>query len=141
MESSLEKVRDFGVLSRLILPIAFASIAVYTIYGAIYRIFLTPIAHIPGPLFARLTFWNEFYYDVALGGKYTFKLKEYHEKYGGSSQDDEAPIVIDPRQDLSSESTRTKCTYWTRSSTNNYTCRATRGLTNGIGRYVSTKYT
>lgn len=56
----------------------------YVVYGALYRIYLSPIAHIPGPLFARLTFWNEFYYDVVLGGKYTFEIKRYHDKYGES---------------------------------------------------------
>ena len=55
---------------------------VYTLYGAIWRLFLSPIAQIPGPRFAALTFWNEFYYDVVLGGKYTWKILAYHEKYG-----------------------------------------------------------
>ena len=59
-----------------------AGLAAYTLYGAIWRLFLSPIAHIPGPRFAALTFWNEFYYDVYLGGKYTWKLREYHETYG-----------------------------------------------------------
>lgn len=54
----------------------------YTIYGAFYRLYLSPIAKFPGPRFAALTFWNEFYYDVWLGGKYTWKLLEYHERYG-----------------------------------------------------------
>ena len=54
----------------------------YISYGAIWRLYLSPIAHIPGPRFAALTFWNEFYYDVVLGGKYTWKLLEYHEVYG-----------------------------------------------------------
>ena len=57
-------------------------LAIYTLYGGIWRLCLSPIAHIPGPRFAALTFWNEFYYDVILGGKYTWKLLEYHEKYG-----------------------------------------------------------
>lgn len=63
----------------LVLVIALAA---YTLYGAIWRLYLSPIAHIPGPRFAALTFWNEFYYDVYLGGKYTWKLLEYHETYG-----------------------------------------------------------
>ena len=69
-------------VSDLIIPGVVLVILLYTIYGVVYRLYLTPIAHIPGPLLARLTFWNEFYYDVYLGGKYTFKLKEYHAKYG-----------------------------------------------------------
>ena len=50
-------------------------LAVYTAYGAIWLLYLSPIAHIPGPRFAALTFWNEFYYDVYLGGKYTWKIQ------------------------------------------------------------------
>ena len=62
--------------------IAFVVGLAATLYGAIWRLYLSPIAHIPGPRFAALTFWNEFYYDVWLGGKYTWKLLEYHEIYG-----------------------------------------------------------
>lgn len=43
---------------------------------------MSPVAHIPGPRFAAMTFWTEFYYDVFLGGRYTWKLLEYHERYG-----------------------------------------------------------
>lgn len=57
-------------------------LAIYTLYGGIWRLYLSPVAHIPGPRFAVLTFWNEFYYDVFLGGKYTWKLLDYHKKYG-----------------------------------------------------------
>jgi len=48
----------------------------YTVYGAIWRLFMS------GPRFAAMTFWIEFYYDVFLGGRYTWKLLEYHERYG-----------------------------------------------------------
>ena len=57
-------------------------IGIYTVYGAIWRLYLTPVAHIPGPWFAKLTFWNEFYYDVICGGQYTWQLEKYHAKYG-----------------------------------------------------------
>ena len=59
-----------------------AGLIIYTFYYAVSRIYLSPITHIPGPCFAALTFWNEFYYDVWLGGKYTWKLLDYHEQYG-----------------------------------------------------------
>lgn len=67
------------------LPVAtaiFLLICLYTAYGAVYRLYFSPIARFPGPKFAALTFWNEFYYDVVLGGKYTWKLLEYHKRYG-----------------------------------------------------------
>lgn len=47
--------------------------SLYMIYGAIYRLYLCPVAKFPGPRFAALTFWNEFYYDVWLGGRSTVR--------------------------------------------------------------------
>ncbi|KAL8699808.1 MAG: hypothetical protein Q9201_005793 [Fulgogasparrea decipioides] len=52
------------------------------VYGAIWRLYMSPIARFPGPRLAALTLWNEFYYDVVLGGQYTWKIAEYHAKYG-----------------------------------------------------------
>lgn len=63
--------------------IAAIALAAWTVYGAIWRLYLSPVAHVPGPWLAKLTMWNEFYYDVVKGGKYTWKLPEYHAKYGG----------------------------------------------------------
>ncbi|KAL8793891.1 MAG: hypothetical protein Q9195_003510 [Heterodermia aff. obscurata] len=54
----------------------------YIIYLAITRLYSSPVAHIPGPRLAAFSFWYEFYYDVFLGGRYTWKIAELHEKYG-----------------------------------------------------------
>ena len=65
------------------LALAFALVlTAYTLYGALSRLYFSPIAHIPGPRLAALTFWNEFYYDVVLGGKYTWVIQGYHKRYG-----------------------------------------------------------
>ena len=53
-------------LSGLFALVCVAGLVTYTLYGAIWRLYLSPVAHIPGPRFAALTFWNEFYYDVWL---------------------------------------------------------------------------
>lgn len=58
------------------------AIILYTIFIAIYRLFLSPLARTPGPVLAALTSWYEFYYDVILPGQYVFKIKELHEQYG-----------------------------------------------------------
>lgn len=57
-------------------------LVLYTIYVAIYRLYLSPLAGIPGPRLAALTQWYEFYYDIILPGQYTFKTVELHKKYG-----------------------------------------------------------
>ncbi|KAJ4350345.1 uncharacterized protein N0V89_008966 [Didymosphaeria variabile] len=65
----------------LILPLLGAFLA-YNIYLVYYRLYLSPIAHFPGPKLAAATYWYEFYYDIILGGKYIWKVKEWHGKYG-----------------------------------------------------------
>ena len=54
----------------------------WTIYGAVWRLFLSPLACIPGPKLAALTWWYEFYYDVIQPGRYVFKIQEVHKRYG-----------------------------------------------------------
>lgn len=54
----------------------------YAVIVAVQRLYLSPISHIPGPRLAALTQYYEFYYDIILGGKYTFKILEMHKKYG-----------------------------------------------------------
>lgn len=54
----------------------------YAILLAIYRLWLSPLAHIPGPKLAALTQLYELYYDIVLGEQYTFKIIDMHEKYG-----------------------------------------------------------
>ena len=54
----------------------------YTLYGAIYRLFLSPLRKIPGPRLAALKYWYETYYEVWKPGQYAFKIKELHEHYG-----------------------------------------------------------
>ena len=77
-DSTLSRFSDSGLI--VLAPVL--CIALYVFWGAVWRLYLSPVAHIPGPRLAALTFWSEFYYDVYLGGKYTWKLLDYHEKYG-----------------------------------------------------------
>ncbi|KFA69829.1 hypothetical protein S40285_02466 [Stachybotrys chlorohalonatus IBT 40285] len=48
----------------------------------VQRLCFSPLAHIPGPKLAATTQFYEFYYDIILGGQYTFKIVKLHEKYG-----------------------------------------------------------
>jgi len=58
------------------------AILVYFIHTILYRLFLSPIAHIPGPKIAALIWWYEYYHDVVHYGKYIWKVKEFHQQYG-----------------------------------------------------------
>lgn len=55
---------------------------VYLVSTIIYRLYLSPVSHIPGPRLAALTWWYEFYYDIILGGQYVFKIIDLHREYG-----------------------------------------------------------
>jgi hypothetical protein len=58
------------------------SILLYSVVVVIYRLYLSPLSKFPGPKLAAATLLYEAYYDVILGGQYTFKIKELHEQYG-----------------------------------------------------------
>jgi cytochrome P450 len=59
-----------------------AALFVYTTYTLYYRLYRSPIAKFPGPKLAAATFWYEFYYDIVLGGKYIWKIRDLHKQYG-----------------------------------------------------------
>ena len=56
----------------------------YTIYALMRRVFLSPLRDIPGPKLAALTSWYEFYFDVVQQGRYVWKIKDLHSKYGST---------------------------------------------------------
>jgi len=54
----------------------------FSVAGTIRRLYFHPLAHIPGPKLAAITWWYEFYFDGILQGKYVFKIQELHRRYG-----------------------------------------------------------
>lgn len=58
------------------------SLAAYFLWLIIYRLFFSPIRHVPGSKLAAVTGWCETYYDVFQGGQFTFKIEEWHKFYG-----------------------------------------------------------
>jgi hypothetical protein len=54
----------------------------YLAWLAISRLLLSPIARFPGPKFAALSNWYEFYYDVIRQGKFTSHIQQLHKIYG-----------------------------------------------------------
>ena len=67
------------------MPLLLASVALLLVYFvclSTYRLFLSPLAKVPGPWVAAATGWYEFYWDCLMQGQYVFKIEEMHEKYG-----------------------------------------------------------
>lgn len=54
----------------------------YTIFLTVYRLYFSPISHIPGPKLAAATWWYEFYYQVIKGGQFYKEVVRLHEQYG-----------------------------------------------------------
>ncbi len=54
----------------------------YTVLGAVYRLYLSPLAKFPGRKLAALTLWYEFYHDYYRRGRYTWEIADMHAKYG-----------------------------------------------------------
>ncbi|KAI1745268.1 cytochrome protein [Xylaria scruposa] len=61
-----------------------ASFILYVLGLGYYRLYLSPLASVPGPKLAALTGWVEAYYELlhGEGGQFMFKYREWHEKYG-----------------------------------------------------------
>ncbi|MCJ1439368.1 hypothetical protein MMC27_008760 [Xylographa pallens] len=56
----------------------------YGVVIAIYRLYLSPLANVPGPKLAAITQWYETYYDCIAGGggSFTREIKRMHDRYG-----------------------------------------------------------
>ncbi|RDL42235.1 uncharacterized protein BP5553_02214 [Venustampulla echinocandica] len=71
---------NLTILSTLAIAIA----GIYVSSLAVYRLYFSPIANIPGPKLAAVTQWFETYYELVSGGggNFTREIKKMHEKYG-----------------------------------------------------------
>lgn len=80
--SRLTTITFSSLTQPLLIMFLLSLLILYTIHIAIYRLYLSPLADIPGPRLAALTQWYEFYYEVILHGQYTFKIIELHKQFG-----------------------------------------------------------
>lgn len=62
--------------------IAIATWTAYIVGLVIYRLYFHPLAKFPGPRYAAISRWHEYYHDVVRKGQFTFVIQEYHQKYG-----------------------------------------------------------
>jgi hypothetical protein len=51
-------------------------------YFIAHRLIFHPLANVPGPRLAALTYLYEFYYDGLKQGQYVFRIDELHREYG-----------------------------------------------------------
>jgi hypothetical protein len=62
--------------------VAVGLLALRVVVTIIYRLFFHPLANIPGPKLAAITWNYERYYDVYLGAQFWKQIGKLHEKYG-----------------------------------------------------------
>lgn len=71
-----------STLNQNTIIVSLLGIFLYFVGLVVYRLFFSPIANIPGPKLTAITFWVEAYWEVVKGGRFIFKIEEWHEKYG-----------------------------------------------------------
>lgn len=77
----------YGVVARSFTATALWLVAaglVWTVMGGIRRVWFTPLSHFPGPKYAGLTLWSEFWWDVVKRGTFMWRIKDMHDQYGGT---------------------------------------------------------
>ena len=74
--------------------IALSGLVIYLVVHRIYRVFydlkLHPLAHIPGPKLAAITYLYQTYYSLVGGSRFYIQIGKLHEKYGMS----QIPLII-----------------------------------------------
>ena len=75
------------VFNLRIVRIASLRVAAYII-GALciagYRLYVSPLSHIPGHKVAIFTDWYESYFEEFKSGLYNKRIREFHQQYGKS---------------------------------------------------------
>jgi hypothetical protein len=56
------------------------------IHAVISTLILHPLAKFPGPKYAAVTHYYQFYYDVVRRGRFPWKLKSLHQAYGAHAE-------------------------------------------------------
>lgn len=73
-----------------------AATVIYYLSKIVYNYYFHPLAHIPGPWWAAVSYLPEFYYDVIKGGRYFTVILRMHERYGEPSSDctDSSTLIL-----------------------------------------------
>ncbi|PYH98107.1 cytochrome P450 [Aspergillus ellipticus CBS 707.79] len=57
-------------------------LAIALVLQCVYRIYLHPLRHIPGPKLAAMSHLYDFYYNIVHRGQYVMRIVEMHQEYG-----------------------------------------------------------
>ena len=72
-----------GVLPALSIPILVVTIFLgHAFFTILYRAYLHPLAHFPGPRFSAISYLHEIYWDVYKRGRFFHKIRDMHKQYG-----------------------------------------------------------
>jgi len=64
------------------LKLILGTLVLYALYKAVHRLLFHPLARVPGPWYAAISTFYEFWWDCPNQGKYMFKINDMHRKYG-----------------------------------------------------------
>lgn len=59
-----------------------AAYVAYVVVNIVWGLYFGPLANIPGPKWAALSLWHEFYFDVVRRGTFIWRIEEMHREYG-----------------------------------------------------------
>ena len=71
-----------GISSLISLQPLIATVVFYVLYKVVYRLFFHPLSNVPGPWYAAISTFYEFWWDAPKSGQYMFRIEEMHKKYG-----------------------------------------------------------
>ena len=80
----IEDAIAFASRLHLIAAVGTVALVSYLTFLIFYRLYWSPLAKIPGPKLAALTYWIETYYEVFYGdgGQFLWQYRKWHEQYG-----------------------------------------------------------
>ncbi|KAL8646419.1 MAG: hypothetical protein Q9226_006866, partial [Calogaya cf. arnoldii] len=80
----MEILRQLNDVPKMYLQFGIVAVGfiLYLLGLVVYRLFLSPIAGIPGPKLTAFCGWYETYSDVFKGGRFIFEIERWHQQYG-----------------------------------------------------------
>jgi hypothetical protein len=70
--------------SQLFSSVLVLAAAAYVLYTVLYRLYFHPLAHIPGPKLAAVTFLYQSYFSLVSGSRFYAQIGKLHAAYGKS---------------------------------------------------------